>query len=78
LTFGLCAGPFLYQAESAPFVRRGAASRQLWVPGGQGRRMEQTTKDGTIVAIACLEALALAEDRGIAKLIVVSDCLNVY
>jgi ribonuclease HI len=35
------------------------------------------TEPETLEAIACSEALALAEDCGFAKLIVVSDCLNV-
>jgi hypothetical protein len=52
--------------------------RPLGSYGCRVGKEEEWSKDGTIVAIACLEALALAEDRGIAKLIVVSDCLNVY
>jgi ribonuclease HI len=31
----------------------------------------------TLEALACLEALALAEDCGIRKMLVASDCLNV-
>ena len=35
------------------------------------------TNPETLEAMACLEALALAEDCGVYRLIVASDCLNV-
>ena len=35
------------------------------------------TDPETLEALACLEALALAEDCGIRKMLVASDCLNV-
>jgi ribonuclease HI len=35
------------------------------------------TKPETLEGMACLEALALAEDCGIQRIIVASDCLNI-
>ena len=39
--------------------------------------IQNITKPETLEAMACVEALALAEDCGIKKMTVASDCLNV-